>query len=75
MRRNPAYDTNDWDIEGPYIMSRGNYAACWGAGIYINKTNSDGTPASSPLDGLFGVTYIPGWNTTYSATRLAARHT
>ena len=47
-------------------MSRGNYAGCWGAGVYINKTNADGTPALSPLDGLFGVTFIPGWNTTYS---------
>ena len=67
-RRNPAQDINDasWDVEGPYIMSRGNYAACWGAGVYINKTNADGTPAASPLDGLFGVTFIPGWNTTYA---------
>jgi prepilin-type processing-associated H-X9-DG protein len=33
--------------------------------VYINATNADGTPAHSPADGLFGVTYIPGWNTTY----------
>jgi prepilin-type processing-associated H-X9-DG protein len=67
-RRDPSQDFADtsWDIEGPYIMSRGNYAGCWGAGVYINKTNPDGTPAKSPLDGLFGVTFIPGWNTTYS---------
>ena len=67
-RRDPSQDLVDgpWDVEGPYIMSRGNYAACWGAGVYINKTNSDGTPASSPSDGLFGVTFIPGWNTIYS---------
>ena len=67
-RRDPSQDVDDptWDIEGPYIMSRGNYAACWGAGVYINKTNPDGTPAPSHLDGLFGVTFIPGWNTTYS---------
>jgi prepilin-type N-terminal cleavage/methylation domain-containing protein/prepilin-type processing-associated H-X9-DG protein len=66
-RRDPSQDLTDmaWDIEGPYLMSRGNYAACWGAGIYVNKTNADGTPAASPLDGLFGVTFIPGWNTTY----------
>ena len=68
-RRNPAMDVVDrsWDIEGPYIMSRGNYAACWGAGCYINKTNPDGTPTRSPADGLFGVTYIPGWNSTYAS--------
>jgi prepilin-type processing-associated H-X9-DG protein len=66
-RRNPALDLTDipWDVEGPYLMSRGNYAACWGAGVYINRTNPDGTPAPSPLDGLFGVTFLPGWNTTY----------
>ena len=40
-------------------MSRGNYAACSGAGVYINQTNPDGTPAPSPLDGLFGVTFSP----------------
>ena len=30
-RRNPALDLTDipWDVEGPYLMSRGNYAACW----------------------------------------------
>jgi len=66
--RNPAQDLTDasWDVEGPFRMARGNYAACWGAGVYINQTNSDGTPAHSPLDGLFGVTFIPGWNTIYS---------
>jgi prepilin-type N-terminal cleavage/methylation domain-containing protein/prepilin-type processing-associated H-X9-DG protein len=67
-RRDPSQDLTDeaWDIEGPYMMARGNYGACWGAGVYINKVNSDGTPAKSPLDGLFGVTFIPGWNTTYN---------
>jgi len=67
-RRDPSKDLTDasWDVEGPYRMARGNYAACWGAGIYINKTNPDGTPAPSPLDGLFGVAFIPGWNTTYA---------
>ena len=66
-RRDPAQDLTDvpWDVEGPYLMARGNYAACWGAGVYVNKTNADGTPAPSPLDGLFGATFIPGWNTTY----------
>lgn len=61
--RNPALDLTDEsrDIEGPYLMSRGNYAGCAGAGVYINKRNSDGTPEKSPLDGLFGVRYIPGW--------------
>ena len=67
-RRDPSQDLTDgpWDMEGPYLMARGNYAACWAREIYINKTNPDGTPAPSPLDGLFGVTFIPGWNTTYS---------
>jgi prepilin-type N-terminal cleavage/methylation domain-containing protein len=67
VRRDPSKDLTDgpWDCEGPYLMARSNYAACWGAGIYLNKTNPDGTPAPSPLDGLFGVTFIPGWNTTY----------
>ena len=47
---NPKTDVNDdWDIEGPCILSRGNYAGCWGAGIYINKTHPDGTPAPSPF--------------------------
>ena len=66
-RRDPSQDVTDTanDIEGPYKMAQGNYAACWGAGVYINNTNADGTPAHSPLDGLFGVTFIPGWNTTY----------
>ena len=56
-RRDPSQDIDDpsWDVEGPYIMSRGNYAGCWAREIYINKTNADGTPAPSPLDGLFGV--------------------
>ena len=65
LQRNPAMDLTDesWDIEGPYKMSRGNYAGCAGAGFYINSANSDGTPAKSPLDGLFGVRYIPGWRT------------
>ena len=67
-QRIPAKDVWDmtWDIEGPYIMSRGNYAACWGSGYYLNKKNADGTPAPSPADGLFGLSYIPGWNTTYA---------
>jgi prepilin-type N-terminal cleavage/methylation domain-containing protein/prepilin-type processing-associated H-X9-DG protein len=69
-RRDPAQDLTDPanDIEGPYKMARGNYAACWGAGVYINKydPNHAGIPTSSPLDGLFGVTFIPGWNTTYN---------
>jgi prepilin-type N-terminal cleavage/methylation domain-containing protein/prepilin-type processing-associated H-X9-DG protein len=67
-KRIPSQDVSDMsvDIEGPYYEARGNYAACWGAGIYLNKTNSDGTPASSPLDGLFGVTFIPQWQ-TYTA--------
>ena len=67
-QRNPAMDLTDegWDVEGPYKMSRGNYAGCAGAGFYINKTNADGTPAKSPLDGLFGVTYIPGWQNAVS---------
>ncbi len=66
-RRNPNQDASDWDIE-PH-RSRGNYAACWGAGVYVNKTNNlNGTPAPSPKDGLFGVTFIPGWNTTYSGS-------
>ena len=48
-------------------MSRGNYAACWGAGVYINQTiQCSAFPPHSPLDGLFGVTFIPGWNTTYN---------
>jgi prepilin-type processing-associated H-X9-DG protein/prepilin-type N-terminal cleavage/methylation domain-containing protein len=66
-RRDPNRDANDWDIE--IHRSRGNYAACWGAGTYINypnKPNPDGSPGRSPLDGLFGVTFIPGWNTTYA---------
>ena len=50
-------------------MARNNYGACSGAGMYINKTNGDGTPAPSPLDGLFGVTFIPGWNTTYASSQ------
>jgi prepilin-type N-terminal cleavage/methylation domain-containing protein/prepilin-type processing-associated H-X9-DG protein len=60
-RRDPSKDVNDSaaDIEGPYLLSRGNYAACWGSGIYVNKTNADGSPAPSPLDGLFGVAFIP----------------
>jgi prepilin-type N-terminal cleavage/methylation domain-containing protein len=67
VRRDPSQDLTDnaWDCEGPYLMARSNYAACWGAGTYLNKTHSDGTPAPSLLDGLFGVTFIPGWNTTY----------
>ena len=68
-RRDPSQDLTDTanDAEGPYKMSRGNYAACWGAGVYINAydPNNPGIPISSPLDGLFGVTFIPGWNTTY----------
>jgi prepilin-type N-terminal cleavage/methylation domain-containing protein len=72
IRRDPSQDLTDspWDVEGPYLMARNNYAACWGAGIYLNKTNFDGTPDSSPLDGLFGVTFIPGWKTTYSPANL-----
>jgi prepilin-type N-terminal cleavage/methylation domain-containing protein len=68
IRRDPAKDLTDgpWDCEGPYLMARSNYAACWGAGVYINKTRPDGTPQPAPLDGLFGVTFIPGWNTTYA---------
>jgi prepilin-type N-terminal cleavage/methylation domain-containing protein len=68
VRRDPSQDLTDgpWDCEGPYLMARNNYAACWGAGTYLSKTHSDGTPAPSPLDGLFGVTFIPGWNTTYA---------
>jgi prepilin-type N-terminal cleavage/methylation domain-containing protein/prepilin-type processing-associated H-X9-DG protein len=61
-RRDPTQDvwsTSAWDLEGPSRNSRGNYAACWGAGTYINKTNPDGSPAPGPLDGLFGVTFIP----------------
>jgi prepilin-type N-terminal cleavage/methylation domain-containing protein len=60
-RRDPSKDLTDtdWDVEGPFIMSRGNYAACWGSGYYINATNSNGTPKASPQDGLFGVTFIP----------------
>jgi len=67
-KRNPSQDLTNtaWDVEGPYLMARGNYAGCWGAGIYLNKTNIDGTPVASPSDGLFGVTFIPGWNTTYN---------
>jgi len=73
-RRDPSKDLTDssWDVEGPYCMSRGNYAACWGAGTYINpnRANPDASPGPSPLDGLFGVTFIPGWNTTYDASVL-----
>jgi prepilin-type N-terminal cleavage/methylation domain-containing protein/prepilin-type processing-associated H-X9-DG protein len=74
-RRDPVQDAADWDIE-PH-RSRGNYAACWGAGTYINlpwpnKTRADGTPLPSPLDGLFGVTFIPGWNTTYAGMSTGA---
>ena len=70
-RRNPSLDLtdNEWDIEGPLLMARNNYGACSGAGVYINKTNADGTPARSPLDGLFGVTFIPGWNTTFASAQ------
>jgi prepilin-type N-terminal cleavage/methylation domain-containing protein/prepilin-type processing-associated H-X9-DG protein len=68
-RRDPSRDLTTgsrgtWtDIEGPYYMSRGNYAACWGSGVYLNTPiNYDGTRAPSRLDGLFGVNYIPGWS-------------
>jgi prepilin-type N-terminal cleavage/methylation domain-containing protein/prepilin-type processing-associated H-X9-DG protein len=64
QQRDPGKDCDVWDME-PY-RSRGNYAACWGAQFYINRFNSDGTPAAHPLDGLFGATYIPGWNTTHN---------
>jgi prepilin-type N-terminal cleavage/methylation domain-containing protein/prepilin-type processing-associated H-X9-DG protein len=61
-RRDPSQDASDWDVESG--RSRGNYAACWGAGTYINppwpnQTRPDGTPLPTPLDGLFGVTFIP----------------
>ncbi|MGA2253419.1 MAG: DUF1559 domain-containing protein [Thermoguttaceae bacterium] len=75
-RRDPSQDFTDTanDVEGPYKMARGNYAACWGAGVYINAYDpkNPGIPASSPLDGLFGVTFIPGWNTTYSGQNAGA---
>ena len=80
-RRDPSQDltqgnSGTWtDVEGPYYMSRGNYAACWGSGVYLNTPISyDGTRAPSRLDGLFGATYIPGWSTTYSPSALAARN-
>ncbi len=79
-RRDPTQDIDDsaWDIEGPssnVYISRGNYVACWGSGVYLNKpVQSDGSRAVSAMDGLFGVTYIPGWNTTYSPGALAARN-
>jgi prepilin-type N-terminal cleavage/methylation domain-containing protein/prepilin-type processing-associated H-X9-DG protein len=70
-RRIPQMDASDWDLEGfqknGLGRPRGNYAGCWGAGYYVNSYNADGTPRSSPLDGLFGVTFIPGWNTTYAS--------
>lgn len=48
-RRDPTLDLWDppgaWDLEGPSRNSRGNYAACWGAGVYLNTSISliDGT--------------------------------
>lgn len=68
-RRNPNMDYTDTgnDVEGPLKMSRGNYAACWGSQYYLNSTpDANGIFPHTPYDGLFGVTYIPGWNTTYN---------
>jgi prepilin-type processing-associated H-X9-DG protein len=68
------------DIEGPYKMSRGNYAACWGSLYFTNPNGSgfpsNGIPVPDPQhDGLFGVTYVPGWNGGNHATGWKCCHT
>jgi prepilin-type N-terminal cleavage/methylation domain-containing protein/prepilin-type processing-associated H-X9-DG protein len=64
---------NAWHIEGPQgedkgpgMQARGNYAGCFGSGVFINNYNpgSKNLPAvRDPKDGLFGVVQIPGWET------------
>ena len=46
----PSQDVNDpsWDVEGPYIMSRGNYAACSGAGSISTRPVPTARPPLRP---------------------------
>ena len=49
----PENYLNDGGLEDH--VARGNYAACWGAGYYVNK------PAEAYNDGAFGVVMVRGW--------------
>ena len=52
-RRNPSQDLTDdsWDIEGPYIMSRGNYAACWARESISTRPIPTARPPRRPWTG------------------------